>query len=91
MYVFEQLSGTCRLEMINAIVAEDPRKENGKGWSTLNLISDCLSRDFDTFALTAFRALVSRELIRGCRAVLSSNQKSHYGSSDQLWGHLKSI
>ncbi|OPJ79471.1 hypothetical protein AV530_010166 [Patagioenas fasciata monilis] len=55
-------------------MAEDPRKENGKGWSTLNLISDYLSQDFETFAL------VSQELRRGSRAVLSLNEKSwsHY-------------
>lgn len=80
-----------RLQMVNAIMAQDPRKEIGKGWSTLNLIIDYLSQDFETFVLTALRALVSQELIRGCRAVLSLNEKSQYGSSNQLWGHLKSI
>lgn len=68
-----------------------PRKENGKGWSTLNFISDYLSQDFETFVLTALRALVSQELIRGCRAVLSLKEISQYASSNQLWGHLKSI
>lgn len=91
VYVFEQLPGTLRLQMVNAIMAEDPRKENGKGWCTLNLISDYFSQDFETFVLTALRALVSQELIRGRRAVLSSNEKSQYGGSNQLWGRLKSI
>lgn len=77
--------------MVNAFVAGYLRKENGKGWSTLNLISDYLSQDFETFVLTALRALVSQELIRGCRAVLSSKEISQYASSNQLWGHLKSI
>ncbi|CAN0309357.1 unnamed protein product, partial [Bubo scandiacus] len=57
-------------------MTEDPGKKNGKGWSTLNLISDYLSQDFETSVLNALRALVSQKLIRGYKAVLSSNEKS---------------
>lgn len=76
--------------MVNVIIAEDPRK-NGKSWSALNLICDYLSQDFETFLLTALRTLVSQELIRVYRTIMSSNEKSQYGSSNQFWGHLKSI
>ena len=69
VYIFEEQPGTLRLQMVNVIMAEDPRKKNGKGWSTLNLITDYWSQDFETFVLTALRAFVSQELIRGCRAV----------------------
>lgn len=54
-----------KLQMVNVIMAEDPRK-NGKGWSALNLICDYLSQDFEIFVLTALRTLVSQELLRVC-------------------------
>lgn len=54
-----------RLQMVNVIMAEDPRK-NGKGWSALNLICDYLSQDFEIFVLTALKTLVSQELLRVC-------------------------
>lgn len=46
-------------QIVNAVMAEDPRKKNGKSWSTLNLIRGYLRQDFETFALTALRASVS--------------------------------
>lgn len=88
--VFEQMPGMLRLQMVNVIMVEDPRK-NGKGWSALTLICDCFSQDFETFLLTALKTFVSQELIRVYSTIVSSNEKSHYGSSNQFRGHLKSI
>lgn len=43
----------------NDIMAEDPRK-NSKGWSTLNVIIDYMSQNFETFMLTGLRLLSVR-------------------------------
>lgn len=77
--------------MVNVIMAEDPIK-NDKGWSALNLICDYLNQDFETFFLNCSEDSCQSGANKGIhRTIVSSNEKSQYGSSNQFWGHLTTI